>query len=230
MVKADKTFLLILISILLLSQGSVSAKINTSMIGVKKYQKFDYLQTKFIGNFHPFFWVEQIDHRLSVGIMSRENHIFSLKILEITVTDEESSVNCEFIKDNMQAYVFHSFHLDQLLIDSAFIYVDWEYWVSYLNEIASNSNATTTKFEIYNDDNFFGYKYEYNWVDPSNDSIFENQLKTVIYDKQRGNIVNFDYSLNLTNSVQEIENAYSYQFVSVSMDLALMTSYETHIL
>lgn len=121
----------------------------------------------------------------------------------------------------MQAYVFHSFHLDQLLIDSAFIYVDWEYWVSYLNEIASNSNATTTKFEIYNDDNFFGYKYEYNWVDPSNDSIFENQLKTVIYDKQRGNIVNFDYSLNLTNSVQEIENAYSYQFVSVSMDLGI---------
>ena len=53
MVKDFKNILILLISYLLLTQVYVSAEVDTSMIVVEKYQIFDYLQTKFIGNFHP---------------------------------------------------------------------------------------------------------------------------------------------------------------------------------
>lgn len=215
MVKIFRAVLLLLISYLILSKGSVRAEIDTSMIGVKKYQKFDYLQTKFIGNYHPSFQIDLGGNILFPDdLLSHDDHIFSLKIKEITTIDTTNSIlSCEYSRADI---ITDSLcHLDGLLQDSPFVYIDWEYWIDYLQGIVS-ARKTTFAFEFINDDNLFGYTWDYLGFDPFNYPFFGNISVTAVYDKRIGNMLNF--SRTSTDSEQGIENGFAYQFVSVSMN------------
>lgn len=219
MIKVSKLVVLFLISYLLLSQGSVRADIDANMIGVKKYQKFEYLQTKFIGS-HPFFPFEEESYfSFTSGFLSREDHIFSIKIKDITTYDANYSLlDCEYKRDEHEPTGVDC-SLDEILRYSPFVYIDWEYWGKYLEEVSFDLNSTTSQIEIINNENIFGYTWDYSWFDPSNNSNYENQLMTAVYDKKVGNIINF--SRNSTGSDQPIENAFAYEIVSASINYGI---------
>lgn len=218
MVKVFRTIVVLVISSLILFQGSASAKIDTSMIGVKKYQKFDYLQTKFIGNPHPSFQIDSLGGSIfPYDFLSPENHTFSLKIKDITTLDTSNSIlSCEYSRGDIKTDSMCP--LDGLFYDSPFVYVDWEYWEDFLLGIVAVRNSTST-FEIINDDNIFGYTWDSYGFDPLNLPFVGKTSVSAIYNKHVGNIIKF--SRSSTNSEQDIENAFAYEFVSVSIEFDL---------
>ena len=217
MVKDFKNILILLISYLLLTQVYVSAEVDTSMIVVEKYQIFDYLQTKFIGNFHRLVLYFDIDGEqlLSDRILSRENHIFSIKIADILTTDSGTTLNCAYSREDLILDQSVCSINDPITAFSPIVYIDWEYWEEYLQKKVSNSNSTLA-FDITNDDSVFGYVWNVQWVDPLNNSILGTELVTKAYDKKMGSIINFSYEI--TTSIHEIDSAFAYEFVSVSMN------------